>query len=379
MSKLLSGFPTDIFGRAKARGKAEQLTMRVHVFKSSCDLFLMRAHPTQIEIDQFAELFQHLSADVPLEVGALLAEPLVRHPSTPMTVVAALRHRGMISAEALVATSYRLPVEFVEGILQNVDSALAAHLAKRQDLTEAAIMRLGASADVDVLTALAQNHKLSLPGEVIESLLDAAHRYPTLAAALVLHPVIGLDSRLYLAYGREQRDAVILRALRRQMGTTASSTPRDALQQAKLLRLERQMIKRDLAAAVTTCAEILQLPIATLAPLMRDDESDGMVMALRAAGLERPAIIRVALSGPQRVAHDYGEIGRIARMADQLEESTAGALLREIIGAPRLTMANSGTEITSVRRDLSALRNPVPVRKMGEQPLRRLFNRKAEG
>ncbi len=379
MRKPLSVLPTDIFGRAKARGKAEQLEMRVHVFKSSCDLFLMRATPTQKEIDQFAELFAHLSADMPPEVGAPLAERLVTHPSTPTSVVVALRHRGMISAEALIATSHRLPDEFVEGILLNTNGALAARLAARPDLSEATITRLGASVDVGVQMALVLNHKLKLPGALIDALLGAAHRHQPLAAALVLHPAIPLDARLYLAYGREQRDAVIQRALRRQMGASAVGAPREALQQAKLQRLERQMIKRDLAAAVTTCAEILQLPIVTLAPLMRDDESDGMVLVLRAAGLERPAIVRVALSGPQRVAHDYSEIWRIARMADQVEESTAAALLRDITGVPSLAMTQVDDGITTMRRDANALRARIPERRLADQPLRRLFNRKAEG
>ncbi|MBV1706526.1 MAG: hypothetical protein KGQ37_04890 [Hyphomicrobiales bacterium] len=379
MPKSFSALSSDIFGRRKAHDKAGQLEMRVHVFTSSCELFLMRATHSQTEIAQFAELFEHLSADIPLEVAAPLAERLVGHRSTPVSVIAALRQRGMISAEALIATSHRLPDEFVESLLVNPHGALAARLATRADLAEATIDRLGASADYAVQVALVQNHKLKLPGALIETLLAGAHRHQPLAAALVLHPDVKLDARLYLAYGREQRDAVILRALRRQMGTSAANAPRDALQQAKVQRLERQMIKRDLAAAVTTCAEILQLPIATLAPLMRDDESDGMVLALRAAGLERPGIVRVALSGPQRVAHDYSEIWRIARMADQIEEATAATLLHEITGTPSLATAPVAGEVTTMRRDLAALRPRMPERGLADQPLRRLFNRKAEG
>lgn len=377
MPKLLSVLTTNFFGRAKARSQSEQRDMRLHVFKSSCDLFLMRPRPTQAEIEQFTELFEHLIKHVPLEFAGPLAERLVRHPPTPLAVVSALRHRGMISAETLITTGEKLPDDFTASVLQNVNSALATLLAKRPDLSEATIKRLGTSSDEGVQVALAKNHEISFSDDTLETLLADAHQKPTLASTLVQHPAVMLDSRLFLAYGREQRDAVILRALRRQMGEAQPSTPVAAMQQAKIQRLERSMIKRDLAVAIATCAEIVQIPAAMLAPLMRDDESDGLVMALRAAGLERPAIVRVALSGSERIAHDFGEIGRIARMAEQLSVSTAASLLREIMGAPQITKTENDTEIASNRRDLATLRTRVPERKNLVQPIRRLFNSRA--
>lgn len=378
MPKLLAVLPTDIFGRAKARSQSEQRNMRLHVFKSSCDLFLMRPRPTQTEVEQFAELFEHLIAHVPLDVAGPVAERLVRHPPTPLAVVSALRHRGMISAEALITTGTRLPDDFVASVVQNVNSALAALLAKRPDLSAATLQRLGTSSDAGVQVALAQNHAISLPDDILDTLLAGVHQQPVLASALVRHPAVKLDSRLFLAYGREQRDAVILRVLRRQMGETPISAPVDAMQQAKIQRLERQMIKRDLAAAMTTCAEILQIPMAMLAPLMHDDASDSLIVALRAAGLERPAIVRVALSGPERVSHDFAEIGRIARMAEQLAVSTAVSLLREIAGMPEIARNENDAEIVSTRRNLAALRTHVPERARLVQPIGRLFNRGAE-
>ncbi len=379
MPKLLSVLPADLFGRAKARNKAEQRDMRIHVFQSSCDLFLMQRKPSVSEIDQFAELFGHLCPQVPAEVAGVQAARLIRHPATPEAVIALLRQRGLISAEALLASKHALPDDLIASILQNPTIALAASLARRPDLSDTNMQKLATSGNVDVLVALAQNHHITLPDEAIEHLMTAAQQYKTLAATLVGRPDLGLDSRLYLAYERERRDALILRVLRRQMGEVTTVEPIDAMQQAKIQRLERLMIKHDMVAAVTTCAEILHLPVVKLALLMRDDESDGMVMALRAAGLERPAIVRVALSGPARVAQDFGEIKRIASMADQLTVGTAAALLRDIIGAPQVVQAGQETAIAVARRSPAAWRARQPERERMAQPIKRMFERQAGG
>jgi uncharacterized protein (DUF2336 family) len=271
----------------------------------------------------FDEVLRLVAAQMQDSVLAELAEAFADAPDAPVGLMHDLASHSFDIAAPVLARSAALDEQALLKIVSHQSQQHIKAVAQRTDVSEKvaeAIVRLG---DDYALDALIRNEDAQMSRPSMEAAVDRAQRNPVLHDAVVSRRDLPIDllNEMYFVVESALRekilernasvdpatlDAALAKASERmrQSATDLSAEARSARAYIRARKNTGELNARLLVSLyreskqmhfVYGLAEITQVDHETVADLLRRNDIDGLAMICRAAGIERPLFVTLAV------------------------------------------------------------------------------------
>ena len=317
--------------------------------------FGSRAHG-EAEVELYGEVFTRLLSDMETAVRGELAQRFSTRLNAPRSLI-----RRFASEEIEVAAPVlqQSPVLTDEDLLAVVRTQGQGHLravSRRATVSAAVSDAIVARSDDETLQTLLANDGASLSRQASESAVDRAKTNPGLHAVIVDRKTLPPDllNEMYFVVESELRRRIVARnasldpelletaiaAGLARLGTEDGVLPRDYLDAMALVKSTRAgrtlssiEIARILRSGNQTAfrialAEVSDVDFYTVSRIMDQGEIDGLAVLCRAANLDGPLFLTIALSVLGNTASAMGKARSYALHYAELGQDAATRTLR---------------------------------------------------
>jgi len=306
------------------------------------DLFFETSgHRSERESALFDDVLQLVAAQVQESVLVELSEMFADAPDAPVGLMQDLANHAFQIASPVLARSHALNEQALLQVVNNKSQAHIKAVAERPDVSEAisdAIVRVG---DDRALDALMRNDEAKISRNSMEAAVDRARQSTMLHDAVVKRHDLPLDllNEMYFVVETRLRDQIMARnaavdpatldaALSKARARVRQSVGElNAEQKNAMAFVQSKRAKGELNARLLVSlyrdakrmhfllglAEITGVDQETISALLERRDVDGLAMICRAANIERPLFVTLAVlaCGGDAVMGQAEEFGRM--------------------------------------------------------------------
>jgi len=337
------------------------------VLLAAAELFTGRDRHDIEEKKIFFELARNL---LPLtETGdrRRVAGLLASHPETPDDLLEQLASdEDPLTAYPVLRYSPRLSVDLLVHAAESGPETLRKAVGNRPSLSESVIRALCEHAGENVIRSLLErddihltrSHKarLSRRGSIVAKLGQELAERDAINTECLMSQFLHLPAPLKAEAVAEAEMASLVRQVQRP--GQSSDRRRDALRLRLTGGLVRQALAQNKPRFTELLGQALGLPQAVCDLLLRDDQADGLVVALKALGLRstETTSILVRLFGDRM---PLGDIRALRRFHRNLSEGAAEMLVSQWL------LTETATQATSGARHAPQFQQATPARERG--------------
>ncbi len=311
---------------------------------------------TPAEIELYGEVLTRLLSDMETAVRVELAKRYATLLNAPRPLIRRFAVDRIEVAEPVLGSS---PVLTDEDLLAVVGTGSQPHLravSRRAEVSEAVSDAIVQCSDDETLKVLLGNDGARLSRRASEDAIDRARRNPALHEAAVDRRALPADllNEMYFVVGSELRRRILARnasldpnlledALSAGLARVATEDgvwPKDypeALRQVRASRSGERLtpgeITRILRSGSRTAfcialAELSDVDFRTVARILEQQEIDGLAVLCRAADLDGPLFLTIALAILDEDAHAMGQARSYSHFYAELSKSAAMRTVR---------------------------------------------------
>ena len=310
----------------------------------------------EAEAELYSDVFTRLLADMETAVRAELSQRFSTRLNAPRSLIRRFASDEIAVAAPVLQAS---PVLTDEDLLVVVRTQGQGHLravSLRPSVSEAVSDAIVARSDDETLQTLLGNDGASLSRQASENAVDRAKANPALHAAVVDRRTLPPDllNEMYFVVESELRRRIVARnatidpelletaiaAGLARLGTEDGVLPRDyldALALVKSTRAGRTLTSIEIARILRSgnqtafriaLAEVSDVDFCTVSRIMEQGEIDGLAVLCRAANLDGPLFLTIALSVLGNTASAMGRARSYALHYAELGQDAATRTLR---------------------------------------------------
>lgn len=297
---------------------------RRELLRELTDHFFGHLPQSDVEASLYSDVFARLLADMETSVRAELAHRFSTHLNAPRPLMRWLSNKEIEVAEPVLRSS---PVLTDDDLLTIVRTEGQGHLravSQRTVVSEAVADVIVARSDDETLETLLANDGAVLSRHASEAAVERAKANPALQSAAVDRKSLPPDllNEMYFVVGSELRRRIVARnasldpellenALSvgvARLATEDGVWPKDyfeSLSQVKATKSGERLLPAEIArilrsgnrtAFCIALAEITDVDIFTVSRIVEQGEVDGLAVLCRAADLDGPLFLTIALS-----------------------------------------------------------------------------------
>ncbi len=310
----------------------------------------------EAEAELYSDVFTRLLADMETAVRAELAQRFSTHLTAPRSLI---RRFASDEIEVAAPVLQASPVLTDEDLLAVVRTQGQGHLravSRRASVSETVSDVIVARSDDETLQTLLGNEGATLSRQASANAIDRAKANPELHAVVVDRKTLPPDliNEMYFVVEGELRRRILARnaaldpelletaiaAGLARLGTEDGVLPRDyldALALVKATRSGRTLSSSEIARILRSgnqtafriaLAEVSEVDFYTVSRIMEQAEVDGLAVLCRAANLDGPLFLTIALSVLGNTASAIGKARSYAVYYSELGQDAATRTLR---------------------------------------------------
>lgn len=320
---------------ASPDGEASPLSaearQREAILRDLVDVYLLRPHHAMSETARFEEIASGLIDHASPALCAEIAARLVDHPRAPTGLLEKLARLSEEAAARVYGSTRPVSHARIAAAATWGPERVAIAVASRIDLDATLVAALAMRPERAIAIALAANPHALLGDHELRALASRAREDDALAAALLPRLKGEEAATLFLQANRDQRNATIAAAMRRDLAAPLAR-PACALDAAAIPELQKAAVEADLDRAAAILAGSLGLREAPLVRALGDESGEPIALLLSALSLPTELRERLLVFLAPGWGEGYWRFERLRKLAAACPPATARRLLGAMAG-----------------------------------------------